>query len=240
MKFPFSKRQIKPELLDHAPLEEARANLAQIVRLNQYFGGHAVVRRALAQAVNGNPAFTLLDIGAASGDTARLIQQIYPAATVTSVDLNVNNLAEAPQPKLLADAFQLPFKEASFDYVFCSLFLHHFEDWQVSDLIAGFYRVARRALVVSDLERHILPYLFFPATRTFFGWTPMTVHDGMCSIRAAFQASELRQLAENAGIPNARVEIHRPAFRLSFVAVKEGAPDGVVEVPALATTQLLK
>jgi hypothetical protein len=76
--------------------------------------------------------------------------------------------------------------------------------------------------VVSDLERHILPYLFFPATRLFFGWTPLTVHDGMCSIRAAFRASELSKLAENAGIVNARVEIHRPAFRLSLVAVKEG------------------
>jgi 2-polyprenyl-3-methyl-5-hydroxy-6-metoxy-1,4-benzoquinol methylase len=225
MKFPFSTRQITPELLEHAPVEEARANLAQIVHLNEHFGGHAVLRKALAQVVNGNPAFTLLDIGAASGDTARVVKQIYPAAKVTSVDLNVNNLAEAPQPKLLADAFQLPFKEASFDYVFCSLFLHHFEDWQVSDLMAGFYGIARRALVVSDLERHILPYLFFPVTKPFFGWTPITMHDGMCSIRAAFRASELRELAENAGIRDARVEIHRPAFRLSLVAVKEGKRD---------------
>jgi 2-polyprenyl-3-methyl-5-hydroxy-6-metoxy-1,4-benzoquinol methylase len=221
MKFPFSKRQIQPELLEHASLEEARANLAQIVRLNEHFGGHGVVRKALAQAVNGNPAFTLLDMGAASGDTARLVKQIYPSARVTSVDLNLINLADAPEPKLLADAFHLPFKEASFDYVFCSLFLHHFEDTQVSDLMAGFYGVARRALVVSDLERHILPYLFFPATRPFFGWTPLTMHDGMCSIRAAFRASELRELAENAGIQNARVEIHRPAFRLSLVGLKE-------------------
>ena len=232
MKFPFSKRQIEPELLEHASVEEARANLAQIVRLNEHFGGHAVVRRALAQAVNGNAAFTLLDIGAASGDTARLVKQIYPAATVTSVDLNPIHLADAPQPKLLADAFHLPFKEASFDYVFCSLFLHHFEDRQVSELMAGFYGVARRALIISDLERHILPYLFFPASKPIFGWTPMTVHDGMCSIRAAFRASELRKLAENAGIVNARVEIHRPAFRLSLVAVKEGIKREMLSVTA--------
>ena len=91
--------------------------------------------------------------------------------------------------------------------------------------MAGFYGVARRALIISDLERHILPYLFFPASKPIFGWTPMTVHDGMCSIRAAFRASELRRLAENAGIVNARVEIHRPAFRLSLVAVKEGTSE---------------
>jgi 2-polyprenyl-3-methyl-5-hydroxy-6-metoxy-1,4-benzoquinol methylase len=221
MKLPFSKRQIEPELLDHASVEDARANLAQIVRLNQRFGGHTVLRKALAQAVNGNAAFTLLDIGAASGDTARLVNEIYPPATVTSFDLNPVNLADAPQPKLLGDAFHLPFKDNSFDYVFCSLFLHHFEDTEVSDLLRGFYRVARRSLIVSDLERHILSYLFFPATKPFFGWTPMTMHDGMCSVRAAFRAGELRQLAENAGIFNAKVEVYRPAFRLTLVAVKE-------------------
>jgi 2-polyprenyl-3-methyl-5-hydroxy-6-metoxy-1,4-benzoquinol methylase len=220
MQLPFSKRRIEPELLEHASVEDARANLAQIVRLNQRFGGHAVLRQALAQAVNGSAAFTLLDIGAASGDTARLVNQIYPAASVTSIDLSSVNLADAPEPKLLADAFQLPFKPASFDYVFCSLFLHHFEDHLVIDLLAGFYRVARRALVVSDLERHLLSYLFFPATKPFFGWTPITMHDGMCSVRAAFRASELRQLAENAGIPNARITIHRPAFRLTLIAPK--------------------
>jgi 2-polyprenyl-3-methyl-5-hydroxy-6-metoxy-1,4-benzoquinol methylase len=121
----------------------------------------------------------------------------------------------------LADAFYLPFKPASFDYVACSLFLHHFEDPQVADLLTHFYRVARRALVVSDLERHILPYLFFPATRPLFGWTPITIHDGMCSIRAAFRASELSHLADQAGITNAQVAIHRPAFRLTLTATKE-------------------
>jgi ubiquinone/menaquinone biosynthesis C-methylase UbiE len=221
MQLPFSKRRIEQELLEHAADEDARANLAQIVRLNRYFGGHAVLRKALAQTVNGNPAFSLLDIGAASGDTAVVVNRIYPTATVTSVDLNPINLAAAPQPKLVADAFYLPFKPASFDYVFCSLFLHHFEDLRVSDLMAGFYRVARRALIVSDLERHILPYLFFPATKPFFRWTTVTMHDGMCSVRSAFRANELKQLAETAGIPNVQVTIHRPAFRLTLLAHKD-------------------
>jgi ubiquinone/menaquinone biosynthesis C-methylase UbiE len=216
----FRKRVIEAELLDHAPPEEARANLEQIVQLNARFGGHSVLRKTLKRAVNGNPAFTLLDIGSASGDSARIIAQIYPDAKVTSLDVSPVNLAAAPQPKLIADAFALPFKPASFDYVFCSLFLHHFRDEQVSQLLLGFHRIARRALLVSDLERHILPYLFFPATKYFFGWTPMTMHDGMCSVRAAFRAAELRQLAANAGIANAQVSVHRRAFRLSLVAAK--------------------
>jgi len=218
-----SKRVIEPELLEHAPIAEARTNLAQIVHLNQKFGGHTVLRQTLAKVVNGNAAFTLLDVGAASGDTSKLVTQLYPAATVTSLDLSPVNLADAPHPKLLADAFQLPIKPNSFDYVFCSLFLHHFESPLVSQLMASFYRIARHALLVSDLERHVLPYLFFPITKPFFGWTPITMHDGMFSIRSAFHASELSELAKNAGIPNAEVTIHRPAFRISLVARKGSA-----------------
>jgi 2-polyprenyl-3-methyl-5-hydroxy-6-metoxy-1,4-benzoquinol methylase len=214
------KRCIEPELLEHASPEEAAANLAQIVQLNQRFGGHGVLRKTLAKAVNGNPSFSLLDIGSASGDTAGVIRQIYPAATVTSLDVNPINLAGAPEPKLLADAFDLPFRPASFDYVFCSLFLHHFPNEEVTRLLAGFYRVARRALLVSDLERHILPYLFFPASKPFFGWTPVTMHDGMCSVRAAFRSGELRRLAASAGIVNPQVTTHRPAFRLSLIGLK--------------------
>jgi SAM-dependent methyltransferase len=220
LKLLFSKRQIQPELLDHAPLAEARSNLADIVRLNRHFGGHGVLRNMLAQAVNSTHAFTLLDVGAASGDTAQLISRLYPAASVTSLDLNAVNLTGAPHPKLIADAFQLPFRPASFDYVFCSLFLHHFVDAQVTDLLAGFYRLARRALLVSDLERHVLSYLFFPATKPFFGWQPITMHDGMISVRAGFRADEFRQLTQNAGIPGAQVTVHRPAFRISVLARK--------------------
>ena len=47
------------------------------------------------------------------------------AATIGANDLDVFT---APQPKLLADAFHLPVKAESFDFVFCSLFLHHLEE----------------------------------------------------------------------------------------------------------------
>jgi SAM-dependent methyltransferase len=212
------ERLIEPELLDHAAPDDARGNLADIIRLNQHFGGHGIIRKMLADVVAPAERFTVLDVGAASGDTARLITTSYPEATVVSLDLNQLNLHGAPGPKLLGDAFRLPFRDGAFDFVFASLFLHHFTDQQVIDLLGGFYRLSRRALLISDLERHILSYWFLPATRPFFNWHPITVHDGQVSVRAAFTAKELRRLASAAGISTCRVETHRPAFRLSLVA----------------------
>ncbi|MFL6353066.1 MAG: methyltransferase domain-containing protein [Bryobacteraceae bacterium] len=216
----FSKRLIKPELLDHAPPDEARLNLADLVRINRNFGGHGTIRKLLAQVVANDDQFTLLDVGAASGDTARLLQRLYPRASVTSLDYNSVNLEAAPAPKLIANAFELPFLPRRFDYVLSSLFLHHFSDEQVVGLLRSFYGVARRALLVCDLERHVVSYYFLPLTKWFFGWQRITLHDGPISVRAAFRSDELMALASRAGIPDARVSVHRPAFRLSLIAEK--------------------
>jgi ubiquinone/menaquinone biosynthesis C-methylase UbiE len=136
------------------------------------------------------------------------------------LDQNEVNLSAAPPPKLIADAFQLPFGDESFDFVFSSLFLHHFEDSQVVALLRTFYAVARRAVLVCDLERHILPYLFLPATKYLFGWRRVTVHDGVISVRASFRANELLSLSRQAGIEGAEIRTYRPAFRISLVALK--------------------
>ncbi len=206
--------------MDHLPPEEARPNLADLVRLNRDFGGHSVLREVFSKVVKTENPFTVLDVGAASGDTARVLQQMYPAASIASLDYNATNLERAPLPKVMANAFQLPFGEDSFDFVLSSLFLHHFSDDQVIALLRSFYGLARRALVVCDLERHIVPYWFLPATKLFLGWNDVTVHDGRMSVQAAFRPRELLSVAQKAGIDGAQVHAHRPAFRLSLTALK--------------------
>ncbi len=215
---PFAERFIQPELLDSAEPEEARVNLDDLMRINRHFGGHTVIRKTLARVVEAESAFSLLDVGAASGDTARVIQQSYPLASIVNLDYNVNNLKAAGTPKLLADAFALPFPDGSFDFVMCCLFLHHFTDAEVVQLLKGFYRVARRAVLVCDLERNILPYLFLPATKALFRWQRLTLHDGPISVRAAFRKSEFVRLAKQAGMRKVQVSAYRPAFRLAMVA----------------------
>ncbi len=216
------KRLILPELLDTLPPDQARASLQDLVRINRRWGGHSTLRHLLHDVVqktvpDGQP-FSVLDVGAASGDMGACIGKWYPEAKVTSLDYVESHLGSSPEQRVAGDAFRLPFQPGSFDYVFCSLFLHHFEDMDVVRLLRGFGEVARKAVLVIDLERNPVPYYFIAWSRPLLGWDPVTVHDGAISVEAAFHRKELEDLARQAGLRNPRARVYRPAFRIALVA----------------------
>ena len=217
-------RVLKPEILDTLPDDRARASLADLVRINGRWGGRYTLRRLLARIVRPNETFSLLDVGAASGDMGACVRHSYPRARVTSLDKIAFHLASCPPPRLAGDAFRLPFREASFDVAMCSLFLHHFTDPEIVTLLAGFGALARRAVLVVDLERNPIPYYFLPWTKWLFGWDPVTVHDGCISVEAAFRARELEKLASEAGLLHPRARAYRPAFRIGMIAGVKTAP----------------
>jgi 2-polyprenyl-3-methyl-5-hydroxy-6-metoxy-1,4-benzoquinol methylase len=218
-------RVIRHELLDEQPPEVAVHSLRDLARINRLFGGHEALRKTLARIVQPADTFTMLDVGAASGDMGRVVRRRYSQAQVTSLDYRVHHLAGAEPPRIVADAFHLPFEMRAFDIVHCSLFLHHFSDEQVVRLLRAFGLTAKRYVLVSDLERHPLAYYFLPATRWLFGWHPITLHDGPISVAAAFRAGELHSLAAQAGLREIDVRVYRPAFRVCLVA---SPPDDIV------------
>ena len=133
-------------------------------------------------------------------------------------DRLAHHLSAAEGRKVVGDAFDLPFATGSFDFVFSSLFLHHFENAEVVRLLRGFGAVARRGVLAIDLERGALAHGFIPATRWLFGWDRITLNDAPVSVDAGFKAAELRALAREAGFSDAVVRVHRPWSRLSLIA----------------------
>lgn len=205
-------------MLDHAPPEDARANLDDLVRINRYFGAYGIVRGMMRDLVSRDESFSLLDVGSASGDMGGALLRGYPRGVVTALDRIETHLADAARPKLVADAFRLPFQPGSFDFVFSSLFLHHFSDDEIVELLRSFKLVARRAVLAIDLDRGPLAFHFLPKTRWLFRWRPITLNDGPLSVQAGFKKAELLALARRAGLDRARAGVHRPWARLSLVA----------------------
>jgi len=214
-------RRLQRELLDSASPEQAETNLRDLARINRWFGGHRTLLRLLRNLAGPNESFTVLDVGAGSGDMGRSIHSRFPQARVTSLDRYGHHLLRATPPRVTADAFRLPFRPAAFDFVLCSSLLHHFPDREAAELISTLRPLARRALIVLDLERHPLAYRFLPLTRWLLRWTHMTVHDGCISVAAAFRPTELQDLANRAGIAPVRLRTHRPWFRISLIVPAE-------------------
>src|ERR1700744_2996200 len=71
----WSQRVVVPEMLDHAPLDAARARLRDLTRVNRYLGRYLVLGKLFAEVAQAADRFSVLDIGAASGDMGAAIRR---------------------------------------------------------------------------------------------------------------------------------------------------------------------
>jgi SAM-dependent methyltransferase len=221
-----------PELLDigAGTPDEVTGSLNDLWRLNRYLGGLRALTIHLyprLQALSGTAH--CLDLGAGDGRVAATIagwsRRSSRNVRVTALDLSSRNLDRArPHTAqhtnlalLQADAIDLPFAPGSVDYVVSSLVLHHFAPEQAVALLRSAWRCARRGLVITDLMRGYLPLVGFHLVKYILATSPITHYDGHVSIRRGYTPGELRLLAREAGIPNARVTVH-PMWRMSLVA----------------------
>ncbi|HWF48630.1 MAG TPA: methyltransferase domain-containing protein [Bryobacteraceae bacterium] len=223
-------RVLRSERLETATPLVADQNLRDLVRINRWFGGHRVLLHVFEKLVHPLDRFSVLDVGAASGDAGRRIKARYRSASVVSLDRRLSHLGPAESPRVTAEASALPFRERSFDFVLCSLLLHHFSDGYAIALVAQLRRFARQAVIVLDLERHPAAYGFLPLTRFLFNWSELTIHDGCISVAASFTEKELASIAKRAGADNALIHRHWPWFRISVVIPSESQCRGASSV----------
>ncbi len=229
----FSSRVLRPELIDagNMPDEEVRRNLLDIRRINRIFGSQKLLLEVLEGQVSRHQLtrFSVLDIASGSCDLPfailRWAQQQGLEAEVFALEYWHRYLALfrdelAAYPKLhpfSADAFHAPVPDRAFDFVTCSHFLHHLPEDQAVELLRMMSRWARRALIVSDLERHPVPYYFFRLFNPFFTTCAMSRIDGLVSFEQAFRKQELLQTASRAGLRNCMIQRRWP-YRLLLVA----------------------
>ena len=210
------KRVVIPELLDHdaGTPEEVRAALCDLRRINRWFGG-ASTTRALVERIadgSGRREFSLLDVGAGSGDVAesaaRQLRLRGLALQVTSLDRAASHLAAGNGARRVAgDGLALPFREDSFDLVCSSLFTHHLEADEIVRFVNEGLRVARVAVLINDLRRSVthlaLVYAGFPLFRS-----RLTRHDGPASVRRAYTPQEMQTILRRTGATKVELAPH--------------------------------
>src|SRR6267143_933373 len=97
------------------------------------------------------------------------------------------------------DACDLPFGRDSFDFVLSSMMLHYFSLDDAAQLLAGFARIAKRAVVIADIERHWFPYLAIGVLARLTG-ERLVRPQFRRTVLEGFTRSELAGLAASAGL----------------------------------------
>ena len=221
---PLSLSPLGAERLDDpaADPEVVTASLRNIARANRWFGGSAAMRRGLARALRDVPpttTVTLLDLGTGLGDLPRAAVRWAARRGVRLVPLGLERSPVAARlaasegvPCVVACAGVTPLRNKSVDVVLLSQVAHHLSEESAVRLFRECDRIARRAVVVADLRRGRLgPFAFWVGARAL-RFDPVTIADGMTSIRRGYTAAELRGLLRAAGV-RATVE-RRPGYRL--------------------------
>jgi len=146
-------------------------------------------------------SLTFLDVAGGTGDVAdRACQdlardevQISSAVLDRSIS-HMNGFGELSK-RIAGDALALPFASGSFDVVGCNLFCHHL---QPDEMVAFFdegLRVARLALIASELRRNLVHWIAAQAGKLTYR-SRLTRNDAPASVRQAYTTDEMRALAE--------------------------------------------
>jgi SAM-dependent methyltransferase len=117
------------------------------------------------------------------------------------------------------DGMAPPFRAASFDFVLASQMLHHFSEEEIVALLRTWSRLARKAILVSDLVRDPLAYYGIRVITHLFTRNQMTRFDGPLSVRRALTLHEWRELFREAAVGPFRVVPIFPYRQMTVISV---------------------
>ena len=176
-------------------------SLRDVRRANTVLGGAnavlAEVRRVLPLLTG---TATLLDVGTGLADIPLRARGLAARKGIRLYTLGLDEAAslaalscEVLDASVCGDARRLPFATASIDVVTCSQVLHHFEDHEIDLVLREMHRVARRAVIVSDLRRSWFAVAGFWTVTWLLGFHPVSRHDGMVSVLRGFTSRDLSE-----------------------------------------------
>jgi ubiquinone/menaquinone biosynthesis C-methylase UbiE len=223
----FRQRSYELENIDKGTYTPAEYEgcIVELQRVNKWLGDAKALRGSLIKEIERQNlrSFSVLDVGAGSGELLRVVaawaRETDRTPSLVGLELNARSAqaileesAEFPEiSSVQSSGLELPFPDASIDYVMSSLTLHHFDDDGAVKLLREMGRVARRGIFVIDLHRNPTAYFFYTTLGHVFLHNRLIREDGALSILKSFTPDELEKLGQQAGLKNAAVEKHFPS-----------------------------
>ena len=206
--FDAAERELMDE--DQPVSPELISDLQNLQRLNRWFGSYTLIDHFLQRWLRPGNRVSLLDLCTATADIPRYIVDWGRARAIAiridAVDFQASTLglAEAqcaayPEIRLICADVTRFRPDTAYDYVFCSLALHHFNDADAVALLRRARTFAQKGVLIADIERSDLSIVGIYLLTELVFRQPMTRHDARLSMRRAFAGTEFRALAAQAG-----------------------------------------
>jgi SAM-dependent methyltransferase len=201
-----SPRRVEAEWLDQLPPEDrrARGSRADLRRVNRWMGHDAIMQRLLLE-VRDAPPRRVLELGCGDGSfmlhLARRLARRWPAVELVLIDrqdvvdpatrrgfAGLGWRAEV----VVADIFDALPAMGSVDVTTANLFLHHFDQARLADLLAR-VAVSTEAFVACEPRRNHVA-LAGSSLLWAIGCNDVSRHDARISVKAGFNHRELSEL----------------------------------------------
>lgn len=222
----FLKRSFQKELMDDFSINDDRIDeaLKELHAINKFLGGNSVSRTGINYFRNSSKNnLKILDVGAGISDILHDINK-KTSLTIFSVELNkyicrFQKLNGADNKIICADALKMPVRENLVDIVHSSLFLHHFNEDEIINILKNLNLIAIKGIVINDLRRNILAYLGIKILTQLFSKSEFVKNDGPVSVKRSFTKEDLENILLKAGFNNYIIK-RKWAFRFLIIIDK--------------------
>lgn len=196
------ERVVEPEWLDELPPDDPRArrSRADLRRINGLMNNAGLIASEMRKIQN---LTRVLDLGAGDGAFAlRLAQKLARPNTEFLLVDRIGGLSSRVRERFnalncavqfhLCDALTGLGEVGHVDVAFVNLFLHHFHETELNQLLAT---VAARCRVFIACEPRRSSFALFASRGVgLIGCNDVTRHDAVVSVRAGFHGNELSRL----------------------------------------------
>jgi len=219
-------RRMTPEIMDQPGLSAAEhaAALRGLKRIHKFSRTlpHLVKPLAPLMKPAGTEPVTVLDIACGGGDLLCDLARVAAGrgwnARFSGTDISDQAIEIARDNARRAghdirffasNAVRDPVPER-FDIVMCTLFLHHLTEDEAKRLLTHMAAAARSLVLADDLVRSPFGYGLAQLGCHLLSRSPVVHFDGPVSVQAAYTPTEIRTLAESAGLAGCHVATHWP------------------------------
>lgn len=225
------QRSEAPELMDDLQISGTDLFIAlrELRFINIVLGGPLPTLEGvwrLWQAAGKPTHLRLLDVGAGSGETSRLLLRWadWQGIQMTITLLDIHPLTCAVATAEFADEPRVQVQQgnmehlppASTDIVTASLVLHHFPTVALPRIVGTLQAAARLGVVINDLHRHPLAWLGIDLFTRLFSRNRMIRHDARLSVARGFRVADFEALRSTPALRGLRCR-WRPMFRYLLI-----------------------